>query len=360
VVGVIGPWNYPVFTPLGSIVYALAAGNSVVFKPSEYTPAVGRWLVDSFAAVVPEQPVFDLVTGGAATGAALCRAGVDKLAFTGSTATAKKIMAACAETLTPVLLECGGKDALIVAPDADVRAAADAAVWGGMANAGQTCIGIERVYAVDSVYDEFVAALTERARALRPGTEYGPATMPAQLDVIRRHVADALARGGRAVVGGADAVRPPYAFPTVLVDVPEDAAAVTEETFGPTLTVTRVADVDEAVGKVNASAYGLGAAVFARSGGEAIARRLRSGMASVNSVLSYAGVGALPFGGVGDSGFGRIHGDDGLREFARAKAITRPRFPAPIDVTRFDRKPWAIRGLRLVLRAVYGRAPSQP
>jgi acyl-CoA reductase-like NAD-dependent aldehyde dehydrogenase len=359
VVGVIGPWNYPVFTPLGSIVYALAAGNAVVFKPSEYTPAVGRWLVDSFAAVVPEQPVFGLVTGAGATGAALCRSGVDKLAFTGSTATAKKIMAACAETLTPVLLECGGKDAMIVAADADVPAAAEAAAWGGMANAGQTCIGIERVYAVDEVYDEFVAALAERARTLRPGTAYGPATMPAQLDVIRRHVTDALARGGRAVVGGADAVRPPYAYPTVLVDVPEDAAAVREETFGPTLTVTRVADVDEAVRKANASAYGLGAAVFARTGGEAIARRIRSGMTSVNSVLSYAGVGALPFGGVGDSGFGRIHGDDGLREFARAKAISRPRFPAPIDLTRFDRKPWTMQVLRLALRAAYGRAPRR-
>jgi acyl-CoA reductase-like NAD-dependent aldehyde dehydrogenase len=364
VVGVIGPWNYPVFTPLGSIVYALAAGNAVVFKPSEYTPAVGRWLVDSFAAVVPQQPVLQLVTGDGTTGAALCRAGVDKLAFTGSTATAKKIMAACAEALTPVLLECGGKDALIVAPDADVPAAADAALWGGMANAGQTCIGIERVYAVDPVYDEFVAELTARAKALRPGEDrtasYGPATMPSQLDVIRRHVTDALARGGRAVVGGAGAVRPPYAYPTVLVDVPEDAAAVTEETFGPTLTVTRVADVDEAVEKANASSYGLGAAVFARTGGEQIARRVRSGMASVNSVLSYAGVGALPFGGVGDSGFGRTHGEDGLREFARAKAITRQRFRAPLELTRFDRKPWVIKGLGMLMRSVHGRAPRQP
>jgi succinate-semialdehyde dehydrogenase/glutarate-semialdehyde dehydrogenase len=363
VVGVIGPWNYPVFTPLGSIGYALAAGNAVVFKPSEYTTAVGRWLVDSFAEVVPEHPVLQLVTGDGRTGAALCRAGVDKIAFTGSTATAKKIMAACAETLTPVLLECGGKDALIVDADADVPAAATAALWGGMANGGQTCIGIERVYAVDAVYDEFVAALTAKARALRPGEDrtasYGPATMPAQLDVIRRHVDDALARGGRAVVGGAGSVRPPYAYPTVLVDVPEDSVAVTEETFGPTLTVTRVADADEAVRKANATGFGLGAAVFAKANGEAIARRVRSGMASVNSVLSFAGVGALPFGGVGDSGFGRVHGDDGLREFARSKAITRQRFPAPIDVTRFDRKPWAIKGLGLVLRSVYGRAPKQ-
>ena len=354
VVGVIGPWNYPVFTPMGSIVYALAAGNAVVLKPSEYTPAVGKWLVDTFAAIVPEQPVLQLVTGAGETGAALCRAGVDKIAFTGSTATAKKIMAACAETLTPVLLECGGKDALIVAADADVEKAATAALWGGMSNAGQTCIGIERVYAVDAVYDDFVAALTAKARALRPGTDYGPATMPSQLDVIRRHIDDALARGGRALVGGQ--VQPPYAQPTVLVDVPEDSVAVTEETFGPTLTVTRVADVDDAVAKANATGYGLGAAVFAKTGGEAIARRIRSGMASVNSVISYAGVAALPFGGVGDSGFGRIHGDDGLREFARTKAIARPRFPAPIDVTRFDRRPWAIRGMRLLMRAAYGRA----
>jgi acyl-CoA reductase-like NAD-dependent aldehyde dehydrogenase len=359
VVGVIGPWNYPVFTPMGSIVYALAAGNAVVFKPSEYTPAVGAWLVDSFAAVVPEHPVLQLLTGDGSTGAALCRAGVDKLAFTGSTATAKKIMAACAETLTPVLLECGGKDALVVAPDADVDAAATAALWGAMANGGQTCIGIERVYAVAEVYEPFLAALTAKAAAVTPGTSYGPATMPSQLDIIQRHVDDALARGGRAVVGGADAVRGPYATPTVLVDVPEDSTAVTEETFGPTLTVTRVADVDEAVAKANAVSYGLGAAVYSKRDGEAIARRLRTGMASVNSVLSFASVGALPFGGVGDSGFGRIHGDDGLREFARAKAISRQRFPAPLDLTRFDRRPWAIRALGLVIRAAYGRGPRR-
>ena len=361
VVGVIGPWNYPVFTPMGSIVYALAAGNAVVFKPSEYTPAVGAWLVDSFARVVPEQPVLQLVTGAGETGAALCRSGVDKLAFTGSTATARRVMAACAETLTPVLLECGGKDALIVDADADVAAAATAALWGGMANGGQTCIGIERVYAVDAVHDAFVAELTARARQLRPGYDrgaaYGPATMPSQLEVIRRHVTDALDRGARAVVGGADSVRPPYADPVVLVDVPEDAAAVREETFGPTLTVTRVADVDEAVEKANATGYGLGAAVFSRSRGEETARRIRSGMASVNSVLSYAGMAELPFGGVGDSGFGRIHGEDGLREFARSKAISRQRFPGPIDVTRFDRHPWAIRTLTTILRLAYGRPP---
>jgi len=280
VVGVIGPWNYPLFTPMGSIAYALAAGNAVVFKPSEYTPGVGRWLADHFASAVPEQPVFQVVTGLGETGAALCRAGVDKLAFTGSARTGRKVMAACAETLTPVLMECGGKDALIVAEDADVDAAADAALWGGMSNAGQTCIGIERVFVADAVYDRFVQKVAELARDVRPGDDpdasYGPITMPDQLDVISSHLDDAFERGATAVVGGPDAVHRPYVDPVVLVDVPDDALAVREETFGPTLTVTRVRDADEAVARANDSAYGLAASVFSRRHGVEIARRLRA------------------------------------------------------------------------------------
>ena len=361
VVGVIGPWNYPVFTPLGSIGPALAAGNAVVFKPSEHTPAVGEWLVRTFAEVVPEQPVLTLITGFGPTGAALCRSGVDKVAFTGSTRTAKQVMAACADTLTPVLLECGGKDALIVDADADLDAAATAALWGGMSNAGQTCIGIERVYVLEPVYDDFLELLIEKARALRPGEDreasYGPITVPAQVDIVRRHIADAVTRGGQPVVGGPDSVRPPYVHPVVLVDVPQDADAVREETFGPTLTVNRVRDVPEAVRLTNASPYGLGAAVFSASRGEAIARRLRAGMVSVNSVVTFAGMPPLPFGGVGASGFGRIHGDEGLREFARPKSITRQRFPAPVDVTRFDRKEGATARLRMIAQLRFGREP---
>ncbi|MBX6752583.1 MAG: aldehyde dehydrogenase family protein, partial [Micromonosporaceae bacterium] len=234
VIGVIGPWNYPINTPMGSIAYALAAGNAVVFKPSEYTPAIGQWYVDRFAEVVPEHPVLQIVFGLGETGAHLVRSGVDKVAFTGSPRTARKIMAACAETLTPVLIEGGGKDAMIVDVDADLDAAADAAVWGGMTNAGQTCIGIERVYVAAPVYDSFVDKVATRARAVRVGTEstadIGPITMPAQIEIIRRHIDDALARGARAVVGGPEAVQPPFVHPTVLVDVPEDAAAVREET----------------------------------------------------------------------------------------------------------------------------------
>src|SRR4051794_25389186 len=168
VVGVIGPWNYPILTPVGPISGALAAGNAVIFKPSEYTPIVGQWLVDTFAEVVPEQPVLQAVHGLGDVGAALCRSGVGKIAFTGSTATAKRVMAACAENLVPVVIEAGGKDAMIVDADADVEAAAEAAVWGSMTNAGQTCIGIERVYAVAPVYDAFVEAVVARRASCAP------------------------------------------------------------------------------------------------------------------------------------------------------------------------------------------------
>jgi aldehyde dehydrogenase (NAD+) len=360
VVGAIGPWNYPVHTPLGTISYALAAGNAVVFKPSEYTPAIGKWLVDSFAEVV-KRPVFQLITGYGETGAALCRSGVDKLAFTGSTATGKKIMAACAETLTPVVIECGGKDALIVASDADLDAAADAAVFGGLSNAGQTCAGVERVYAVESVYDAFLAKLTAKARKLTAGggdgASYGPITMPSQIDIIKRHIDDALAHGGRAVLGGPDSVQPPFVQPVILTDVPEDCSAVAEETFGPTITVKKVRDEREAVALANDSRYGLGASVFSAKHGRKIADQLSCGCVAINSVLSFAMVPSLPFGGVRDSGFGRIHGADGLREFAWPRAVTATRFPqpAPLRLASFDRPANATTTVKRLVKALYGR-----
>jgi acyl-CoA reductase-like NAD-dependent aldehyde dehydrogenase len=358
VVGVIGPWNYPVHTPMGSISYALAAGNAVVFKPSEYTPAVGRWLVDSFAEVVPEQPVLQLVTGFGDTGAALCSAGVDKVAFTGSAATGRRVMATCAETLTPCVVECGGKDALIVAADADLDLATEQTVWGAMSNAGQTCAGVERVYVEAPIYDEFVAKVTAQSQLLRTGgaaASYGPITMPGQVAVISRHIEDALAAGGRALVGGPESVRAPYVDPVVLVDVPADCTAMTEETFGPTVTIAKVADVDEAVTAANSSSYGLGASVFSRKRGREIAGRIDAGMVSVNSVLTYASVPGLPWGGSKESGFGRIHGPDGLREFARSRAITSERFPIPLKITTFERGERAIGQLRQLASTRWGR-----
>jgi acyl-CoA reductase-like NAD-dependent aldehyde dehydrogenase len=365
VIGVIGPWNYPVFTPMGSIAYALAAGNAVVFKPSEYTPAIGAWLAAAWRAAVPDAAdAFQVVTGYGETGAALCRAGVDKLAFTGSAPTGKKVMAACAENLVPVLMELGGKDAMIVDDDADVVAAADAAVWGAMSNAGQTCIGIERVYATSAVYDRFVAEVTEQVRKLRPGSDdgatYGPMTMASQGGIVRRHIADAESSGGRVVRGDADPSLFPsenFLVPTILLDVPEDSAAIREETFGPTLSIARVRDAEEALERANATSYGLAGSVFSKSKarGLDLARRMRSGMTSINSVITFASVPALPFGGVGDSGFGRIHGEDGLKEFTRAKSITRQKFALPVNLMSFSRPASATDAVARVMGMIHGR-----
>ncbi|MBA9007700.1 aldehyde dehydrogenase family protein [Thermomonospora cellulosilytica] len=361
VVGVIGPWNYPVFTPMGSIAYALAAGNAVVFKPSEYTPGVGLLLAELFGTVVTEKPVFQVVTGLGATGAALARSGVDKIAFTGSGPTARKVMAACAENLTPMVAECGGKDAFIVDADADLEAAADAAVFGAMSNAGQTCVGVERIYVVESVYDEFLGKLADKAKGLRPGfdreADYGPVTMPGQLPIIERHIKDALGKGGKAVVGGPESVREPYVEPVIITDVPDDSAAVCEETFGPTITVHRVRDAEEALEKANRTSYGLAGTIFSGSRSRAmdLARRMRSGMTSINAVIAFASVPALPFGGVGESGFGRIHGADGLREFARAKAITRQRFNLPTNVASFSRTDKDMARLLQMINMLHGK-----
>jgi acyl-CoA reductase-like NAD-dependent aldehyde dehydrogenase len=320
---------------------------------------VGEWYVDRFNEIVPEHPVLQIVYGLGDTGAHLVRSGVDKVAFTGSPATARKIMAACAETLTPVLIEGGGKDAMIVDTDADLDAAADAAVWGGMTNAGQTCIGIERVYVAAPVYDSFVDKVVAKAKGLTVGTgptaDIGPITMPSQINVIRRHIEDAIARGGRAVVGGPESVQPPLVLPTVLVDVPEDAAAIQEETFGPTLTVTKVDTAEQGVALSNASRYGLGGSVFGKARAMALARAMRAGMVSVNSTLTFAGFPSLPFGGVGDSGFGRIHGDDGLREMSRPKAITRRRMRSAVPTTTYARKPKHMRMLERILKFKHGR-----
>jgi acyl-CoA reductase-like NAD-dependent aldehyde dehydrogenase len=230
-----------------------------------------------------------------------------------------------------------------------------------MSNAGQTCVGVERVYVVDSVYPAFLSKLNERVARLRAGdggaAEYGPMTLPGQLDVVERHLADALASGGRPVYGGLDSVRAPYVDPVVLVDVPEESAAMREETFGPVVTVTPVPSLTDAVRLANASPYALGSAVFTkrRGAGMRAARALRAGMTSVNSVVSFVGVPALPFGGSGESGFGRIHGADGLREFSRAKSITRQRMKPLVRTTTFNRDARDMDRLVKLVTVLHGR-----
>lgn len=361
VVGVIGPSNYPLYTPMGSIAYAMAAGNAVVLKPSELTPAVGLWLAESWRQVFPNQPVLQTVTGDAATGTALLRAGVDKVSFAGSPGTARKVLSVCAERLTPVLIEGGGKDAMLVHADADLEKAADAAVYGAMLNAGQTAAAIERVYVAEDVYQPFLELVIAKAKSLRAGGDenasYGPMTREVTVDVVRRHVSDALERGGRAVVGGLDSFREPFIEPIVLVDVPEDSIAVTEETYGPVLVVNRIATVSEAVEKINATGFGLAVSVFTNStaGAREITDRLRVGAVTVNSVFGYAAMPGVPIGGVGESGYGRVHGDDGLREFARPLAVVRKQHSALLDLMRLNRKPRHVRIAKALFMSRHAR-----
>jgi acyl-CoA reductase-like NAD-dependent aldehyde dehydrogenase len=347
VIGVIGPWNYPIFTPMGSISYALAAGNTVVFKPSEFTPGIGIWLAQTFAEVAPSHNIFSVVTGLGDTGRALCESGVDKLAFTGSTKTAKIVAATCAKTLTPVIVECGGKDPVIIAADADLNTAADFTLWSAMSNAGQTCIGAERIYVHEKVADQFITKMIELGEKIRPGApghgNYGPATMPKQLDIIESHIVDAIAQGGQAVLGGPDSVKRPFVEPVILVNVPENSIAMQEETFGPIIIINRVRDISEAIRLSNASRYGLGASVWSKSQGNKIASQLHCGMVAINSTISFAAVASVPFGGVKDSGYGRIHGPEGLLEFTYARSVVRARFQLPIAFTSFRRNAFADR-----------------
>jgi len=357
-VGVIGPWNYPVFTPMGSIGYALAAGNTVVFKPSEQTPLVGQLIADIAATAISVPNVFQCVTGDGSTGGALARSAVDKVAFTGSVRTGKKVMAAAAERLTPVLMELGGKDAMIVADDADVEKAAEAAVFGALTNAGQACISVERAYVADSVYQRFLDKVVEEARNVRVGggddANIGAITLPSQVAIIRDHLEDAVAKGATVLVGGPDQIDGDFVHPTVLTGVTPDMKILSEETFGPVLPVIRVSSAEEGLRLANDTTFGLGSSIFGKAGVRKLASRIKAGMTSINSVMAFAAIPSLPFGGVGDSGFGRIHGDEGLKEFTRTKATAEERFTLPMALMSFKLPKNTYDKMRGMVQQLYG------
>jgi acyl-CoA reductase-like NAD-dependent aldehyde dehydrogenase len=352
VVGVIGPWNYPIFTPVGSIAYALAAGNTVVFKPSEYTPGVGVWLEESFSSVAPFADIFTTITGLGQTGAALCNSAIDKLSFTGSTKTAKLVAAACATNMIPVVLECGGKDPVIVASDANIDRAVDATIWSAMANSGQSCIGAERVYVDKKVASVFISKAVELAKRVNAGApgegNYGPVTMPSQVDVITSHIKAAIKDGGKFAYGSAKSVQAPFVQPVILVDVPENSTAIREETFGAIIIINTVENMQQAVELSNSSRYGLGANVWSKRQGKKIASQLHCGMVAINSTFSFAAIAAVPFGGVKDSGYGRVHGPEGLLEYTFARTVVRTRFKLPINFLSFKRR---AKDDRLVIKA---------
>ncbi|MDX6582404.1 MAG: hypothetical protein QOI10_1588 [Solirubrobacterales bacterium] len=330
VVGVIGPWNYPLVNSFGDCIPALAAGNSVVIKPSEITPLTSLLMAEMLAeAGIPEN-VFQVATGRGETGSALIDE-VDFVMFTGSVATGKKVMAQAAQTLTPVSLELGGKDPMIVLADADIERAANAATTYGVNNSGQVCISVERIYVEESVHDEFLEKLTEKVRALRQGppgetgsVDVGAIIFPPQIELIEAHVQDAVDKGAKVLTGGERGDGPGLFYPpTVLSGVDHSMRCMTEETFGPTLPVMSVADEESAIELANEGPYGLQASVWTRDHehGEEVARRIEAGSVCVNDAqINYAAL-ELPMGGWKESGLGSRHGRDGIRKYTRRQSL---------------------------------------
>lgn len=343
VVGIISPWNYPFSIPATDTLAALVAGNAVVLKPSEVTPAVALELASLLHASGVPEDVFRVVIGEGAAGAALLRAPIDKLVFTGSVPTGKRIAAAAAERLLPVVLELGGKDPMIVLDDADVEIASSAAVWGAFVNAGQACLSVERCYVHRSLHDSFVQACAEKTgkltvgNGLDPNTDVGPMIHQRQLHIVESQVADARNRGATVVTGGT-ALRelgPNFYAPTILAGVTHEMPVMREETFGPVLPIMAFDSDDEAIRLANDSEYGLAASVWTRDShrGERVARRIHAGTVMVNDVISCFGISEVPHGGVKASGVGRTHGRFGLEEMVRLKYVD-------IDQTPGMKKVW--------------------
>jgi acyl-CoA reductase-like NAD-dependent aldehyde dehydrogenase len=364
VVGVIGPWNYPLVNSFGDCIPALAAGNAVILKPSEVTPLTSLLMAECFAECGAPDGVFQVLTGLGDVGAELIDH-VDFIMFTGSTATGKKVAERAAQTLTPVGLELGGKDPMIVLADADVERAANAATFYSMQNGGQTCISVERVYVEEPIYDEFVQKVTEKVGKLRQGkpegagsVDVGAVTFAKQAEIVTSHVEDARAKGASIPVGGKLAAGPGRFFePTVLLDVDHSMDCMTKETFGPTLPIMKVRDAEEALRLANDSPYGLQASVWTKdvARGEQIASRIDSGVANVNEhLISYVAL-ELPMGGWKESGLGTRHGAEGIRKYARQQSSVVTRFALKREIFMYPYSKASAGIIRRFLKTIYGR-----
>jgi acyl-CoA reductase-like NAD-dependent aldehyde dehydrogenase len=343
---------------------ALMAGNTVVLKPSEVTPLSALLCQEAMRECGAPDDVLLVATGDGATGAAVVDV-ADMVMFTGSTATGRKVMARAAETLTPVSLELGGKDPMIVLRDADLERAANSAVWNGFMNGGQTCISVERVYVEEPAYDEFVSKVVEKTQSLRQGrptapgqVDVGAVTFPPQAEIIERHVKDAVDKGARVLVGGKLAQGPGRFYePTVLVDVDHSMECMTEETFGPTLPIMKVRDADEALRLANDTRYGLGASVWTKdlARGEELADRVEAGAVCVNDINTNYAAADLPMGGWKESGIGVRHSAAGIRKYCKAHSVLVTRFGPKKEINHYPYSKRTTKLLGRMLVLMHGR-----
>ncbi len=331
VIGIISPWNYPFTIPAGETLAALVTGNAVVLKPSEFTPLVALELKSLLNEAGVPEAVFQVLFGDGGTGAQLVAAPIDKLIFTGSVPTGKRVAEMAASRLLPVVLELGGKDPMLVLDDADLEVASSAAVWGGFVNAGQACLSVERCYVHRRLYEPFIAACAGKAAKLRvgngldPEVDLGPVIHHRQLNLVRAHVEDAVTHGGQVVLGGVPLPRlgPNFFAPTILRDVHHSMRVMREETFGPVLPIMPFDSDEEAVRLANDSEFALAASIWTRNRarGQALAARLQAGTVMINDVVSCFGMSEAPHGGLKNSGLGRTHGRLGLEEMVRVKYV---------------------------------------
>src|SRR5882724_5374446 len=343
VIGIISSWNYPLAIPLSQIIPAISAGNAVICKSSDFTPHCGALIEKLFVDAGFQTDLVTIVQGGGEVGQALIDADPDKILFTGSVATGRRVAEACAKRLIPSVLELGGKDAMLVLADANLDVAASAAVWGSYTNCGQVCLSVERLFVEHSVSDEFAARCVAKTKKLRlgpgndPATDVGPMIRPQHVQRMVDLVEDAVSRGARVVWGGHPRVDlgPNFFEPTVITNVDSTMKLFHEETFGPILAIQSVRDAQEAVSRANDSTFALAASVWTSDAhsGESIAKQLRAGAVMVNDAISYFAIAEAPHGGCGLSGWGRTHGRAGILEMVQTKYIDIDRLPG-------TQKPW--------------------
>jgi succinate-semialdehyde dehydrogenase/glutarate-semialdehyde dehydrogenase len=372
VVGVISPWNYPFSIPFSEIVTALLAGNAVVVKTASETQWVGRILEECFTAAELPQGIFNYVNiPGRFAGSAFLKNGIDKLFFTGSVAVGKQLMAEAGETLTPLVLELGGNDAMLVCEDADLFRATSGAVWAGFQNSGQSCGGVERIYVHERVYDSFLQLLKKKVEALRVGVDdnfevdIGAMTTERQASLVKSHLQDALAKGAMVYASSGPAQGKDLgtiASVIVLTEVNHDMLIMQEETFGPLLGVMKVKDMDEAIALANDSNFGLTSSVWSRNRrwAETLARQIQAGAVTINDHLVSHGLPETPWGGVKQSGFGRNHGAIGFDEMTQSQVVVHDILPfARQNIWWHPHGKKIYEGLLGAIRFLYGRSLRQ-